>query len=119
MLQSHAVESQNAIVSMPNPRIEAFKKVLAVDPRDDTAWFGLGKAFMSDENWPEAISALEECIHVQPSYSAAFYALAQSLQSNDEIDRCRETCQQGIDVATANGDLMVIKNLEVLQASLT
>ena len=103
---------------MPNPRIEAFKKVLVIDPSDDTAWFGLGKAYMSDENWPEAISALEQCVKVQPNYSAAFYALAQSFQRHNELDRCRETCQRGIDVATANGDLMVIKNLEALKASL-
>jgi hypothetical protein len=28
---------------MPNPRIEPLKKVLAMDPHDDVAWFGLGK----------------------------------------------------------------------------
>ena len=33
--------------SMPNPRIEPLKKVLAIDPNDDVAWFGLGKAYMS------------------------------------------------------------------------
>ena len=104
---------------MPDPKIEQFKKVLKIDPNDETVWFGLGKAYMSDENWAEAISALESCIKVKPTYSAAYYALAQSLQKKNEVGKCRDVCTKGIEVATANGDLMVIKNLEELKASLT
>lgn len=103
---------------MPNPRIEAFQKVLAIDPQDDTAWFGLGKAFMSDENWPEAISAFEHCIQVNPNYSAALFALAQSLQRDNQLDRCKAICRQGIEVATNNRDLMVVKNFESLLETL-
>jgi len=103
---------------MPNPKIEQFKKVLKMDPKDETLWVGLGKAYMGDENWPEAISALESCIEVKPTYSAAYMALAQTLQKAQDFVRCREVCMKGISVATENGDLMVIKSLEELQASL-
>ena len=34
---------------MPNPKIDKFKKVLQLDPNDETLWFGLGKAYMVDE----------------------------------------------------------------------
>jgi len=103
---------------MPDPKIEQFKKVLKIDPNDETLWFGLGKAYMGEENWPEAISALENCIQVKPTYSAAIFALAQSLRNNKEIEKCREVCTKGIEIATTNGDLMVIKNLEELRDSL-
>ncbi len=102
---------------MPDPKIEKFKKVLQMDPNDETLWFGLGKACMGDENWAEAIAALERCIEVKPTYSAAILALAQCLQHHNQPDRCREVCARGIDVATANGDLLVIKNLEALRES--
>ena len=36
---------------MPDPKIEQFKKVLKIDPNDETLWFGLGKAYMGEENW--------------------------------------------------------------------
>ena len=36
---------------MRDPKIEKFKKVLKMDPNDETLWFGLGKAYMGDENW--------------------------------------------------------------------
>ena len=103
---------------MANPKIEQFKKILQLDPKDETLWFGLGKAYMGDENWGEAIPALEECIKVRPNYSAAYFALAQALQQQEQHEQCRSICDDGITVATTNGDLLVIKNLEELRKSL-
>ena len=103
---------------MANPRIEPLKKVLAIDPNDEVAWFGLGKAYMDDGSFAEAADALESCIRVKPTYSAAYYALAQSLKNLSRLDRCREVTNQGIAVSTKNGDAMVTKNLELLKQSL-
>ena len=103
---------------MPNPRIEPLKKILAIDPNDDVAWFGLGKAYMDDGNFEEAAKALRQCITVKPAYSAAYYALAQSLKTLSRLDECRTVCAMGIDVSTKNGDAMVTKNLEALKSSL-
>lgn len=103
---------------MANPRIEPLKKVLAIDPNDEVAWFGLGKAYMEDSNFDEAVKALEGCIKVKPTYSAAYYALAQSLQKLGRTDQCRQVCDHGIEVSTKNGDAMVTKNLSLLKQSL-
>ncbi|MDH5740821.1 MAG: tetratricopeptide repeat protein [Nitrospira sp.] len=103
---------------MPNPRIEPLKKVLAMDPNDDVAWFGLGKAYMDDGNFEEAAKSLRQCVTVKPTYSAAYLALAQSLQKLSRLDECRTVCATGIDVSTKNGDAMVTKNLEALTLSL-
>jgi tetratricopeptide (TPR) repeat protein len=103
---------------MANPRIEPLKKVLAIDPNDEVAWFGLGKAYLEDENYDEAIPALESCIRVKPTYSAAYYALAQALKMKGRIDDCRRISDKGIEVSSKNGDAMVTKNLELLKQSL-
>ena len=103
---------------MPNPRIEPLKKVLAMDPNDEVAWFGLGKAYMEDGNFEEAAKALQQCIKVKPSYSAAYFALAQSLHKLNRLDECRAVCATGIDVSTKNGDAMVTKNLELLKSTI-
>jgi cytochrome c-type biogenesis protein CcmH/NrfG len=103
---------------MANPKIAQFKKVLQMDPNDETMWFGLGKAYMGDENWPEAVSALERCIDVKPTYSAAYLALAQCLRQTEAHAQCHQVCTDGIQVATGNGDLLVIKQLEELKKSL-
>ena len=103
---------------MSNPKIEQFKKVLQLDPNDETLWFGLGKAYMGDENWEEAIEAWENCLKVRPDYSAAYYALAQSLHKKEDLEKGRRLWSEGLTVATKNGDLLVIKNLEELLHSL-
>jgi tetratricopeptide (TPR) repeat protein len=101
-----------------NPKIEPLKKLLAVDPNDEVAWFGLGKAYQGDGNFEEAARALQRCIEVKPGYSAAYYALAQSLQHLHRFDECRRVCERGIEVSTTNGDAMVTKNLQALKQSL-
>lgn len=103
---------------MANPKIEPLKKLLAMDPNEDMAWFGLGKAYQGDGNFQDAVSALERCIAVKPTYSAAYFALAESLQKIGQLDRCRQICDQGIEVSTKNGDAMVTKNLQALKHSL-
>ena len=103
---------------MPNPRIEPLKRVLALEPDDDVAWFGLGKAYMDHANFEEAAKALRQCITVKPTYSAAYYALAQSLQKLNRVEECRQVSDQGIEVSTKNGDAMVTKNLEALKSAL-
>jgi len=103
---------------MANPRIEPLKKVLAIDPTDDVAWFGLGKAYQDDGNFVEAAKALRQCVTVKPTYSAAYYALAQSLHKLNQLDECRTVIATGIEVSTKNGDAMVTKNLELLKDSL-
>ena len=103
---------------MQNRRIEPLKKVLEIDPTDEVAWFGLGKAYMEDANFEEAAKALQQCVVVKPTYSAAYYALAQSLHKLGRIDECRAVCATGIDVSTKNGDAMVTKNCEMLKSSL-
>ncbi|MBI3356928.1 MAG: tetratricopeptide repeat protein [Nitrospirae bacterium] len=103
---------------MPSTRIEPLKKVLAIDPNDEVAWFGLGKAHMDDGNFEEAATALRQCVTVKPAYSAAYFALAQSLHKLGRLDECRTVCATGIEVSTKNGDAMVTKNLEALKLSL-
>jgi Flp pilus assembly protein TadD len=103
---------------MPNPRIEPLKKVLAIDPKDEVAWFGLGKAYMDDGNFGEAVTALQQCIEVKATYSAAYYALAQCLHKLNRLDECRAVCNTGIQVSTKNGDAMVTKNLEILKSAI-
>lgn len=103
---------------MPNARIEPLKKVLAIDPNDEVAWFGLGKAYMEDASWEEGAHALEQCITVKPSYSAAYLALAQCLRELGRTDECRRWCERGLEVSTQNGDHMVTKNLTALKDGL-
>jgi Flp pilus assembly protein TadD len=73
---------------------------------------------MDDGNFEEAAKALRQCVTVKPTYSAAYFAMAQSLHKLHRLDECRTVCTTGIEVSTKNGDAMVTKNLEALKSSL-
>ncbi len=103
---------------MPNSRIEPLKQILSIDPQDEVAWFGLGKAYMEEGNYEEAAKALARCVDVKPGYSAAYYALAQSLHKLGRSVECRTVCATGIEVSSKNGDAMVTKNLQALQSTI-
>lgn len=93
-------------------KIGQLQTLLDHDPNDEVALFGLGKAYLKVKNYEEAIKALERCIQVKPDYSAAYQALTVALYKAGHIDRSRQIGRKGIDVANANGDLMVSKQLQ-------
>lgn len=103
---------------MANPRIEPLKKVLAMDPTDEVAWFGLGKAYQEDGNHQEAVAALERCLAVKPDYSAAYLALAESLRYLGQVEHCRKICDRGIEISATRGEAMVTKQLQALKQRL-
>ena len=110
LLSSHRVGGKHA-----ESTNRTAQESLAIDPNDEVAWFGLGKAYMEDGNFEEAAKALQQCITVKPTYSAAYYAWLNHCTSWDRIDECRTVCATGIEVSTKNGDAMVTKNLEALK----
>jgi uncharacterized protein HemY len=103
---------------MANPRIEALKKLLTIDPNDDVAYFGLGKSLMEEGQYAEAAGYLEQCVTVKPSYSAAYLALVESLVKVGHIDRAKAFLEQGHAVSVKNGDMQVTKKLEAIRQTL-
>jgi tetratricopeptide (TPR) repeat protein len=103
---------------MPNPRIEALKKLLQIDPNDEVAYFGLGKALIDEGQYAEAAGYLEKCVTVKPSYSAAYLALVEALLKVGENDRARRFLEQGYTVSEKNGDMQVTKKLEAIRQTL-
>jgi len=71
-----------------------------------------GGSYLKLKNYEEAITALERCIQVKPDYSAAYQALTVALYKGGHIDRSNQIGRRGIEVSTANGDVMVTKQLE-------
>jgi tetratricopeptide (TPR) repeat protein len=104
---------------MANPRVEALKKLLQIDPNDDVAYFGLGKALMDEGQYAEAAGYLEKCVTVKPSYSAAYLALVESLIKVGDMDRAKEFLEQGHAVSLKNGDMQVTKKLEAIRQTLS
>ena len=103
---------------MANPRIDALKKLLQIDPNDEVAYFGLGKALMDESQYADAVDYLQKCVTVKPTYSAAYLALVESLLKIDQKERAKEVLEQGHAVSLKNGDMQVTKKLEAIRQTL-
>lgn len=97
-------------------KMAMFKEVLAFDPEDTLAGYGLGRIYAELQQWPEAIACFEKVLSVDPQHSVTYVALAQALKSMGQLEKARNIIDTGISVASKRGDLMPLGDLQSLQA---
>jgi len=94
-------------------RIAEFKEVAELMPDDPVVRFGLAGVYL-DAGQPEnAADEYREAIRLKPDYSAAHRGLGRALERAGRIGEARAAYQQGLEVATRNGDLQTVKEIEV------
>jgi len=86
-------------------REEMFRQVLAIDPDDALANFGLGQLMVEAGDHGEAVPVLERSIAADRDHSAAYLALGRALEGLGEADRARQVYSAGVGVAARRGDL--------------
>lgn len=67
----------------------AFREAVAIDPRLDRAWYGLGLQLIHLRRFDEAIEALERNTKLQPMSPYGWYQLARVHVDLDEPDKAR------------------------------
>ena len=94
-------------------RIAEFKEVAEEMPDDPVVRFGLAGAYL-DAGQPEnAVEEYRETIRLKPDYSAAPRGLGRALERAGRIPEAIAAYQQGLEVATRNGDLQTVKEIDV------
>lgn len=73
----------------------------------------LANALVAAGRTNEAILHLERALGQDPDYSAAWKLLGKVLLAAGEVRRALETCERGVIVARAKGDLQAAKEMEV------
>jgi folate-binding protein YgfZ len=89
-----------------------FEKVLAFDPDDGIANFGLGQALLTLGEVEAAIDALTRAVTVEPNNAVAYAALGRALERAERRDDAVATYQRGLVVASKRGDLMPLREME-------
>ena len=114
-ISSDAIAEQNEKLKAERLRkMNIFKQVLDMDADDEIAHFGLGKIYVDTKEFSMALPHLELLLKNNPIYSAAYPLLGKAYFELEKMDECKNLIETGIKITKDKGDLMPMKQLEIL-----
>jgi Tfp pilus assembly protein PilF len=88
---------------MPD-RTETLKAMLAEDPANSFARYGLAIEFMKAGSLETAVAEFRSLIERDPAYAAAYFHGGQTLERMGRVEEAKEMYERGIEVTTRSGD---------------
>ena len=93
-------------------RIERYKKVIELDPKDVLGYFSLGSAYLDASRLEDAREAFEKAVQVDPKHSPSFFSLGLALESLGRKPEAVDIYERGIKVADQKGDIIPLRKME-------
>lgn len=84
--------------------MEILKNMLAQNPRDSFARYGLAMEFANSGDLQQAIIEYRTLLEHNPDYAAAYFHGGQALEKLGRVDDARDMYQKGIDTTVRTGD---------------
>ena len=97
---------------MSSPRLEALRSMLAADPANAFARYGLAMEHVNTGAHEDALVEFGALLAVKPEYVAAYFHGGQTLEKLGRIDEARDMYRRGIEVASRIGDNHTRSELE-------
>ncbi len=85
-------------------RLEVLKTMLAQNPNDSFARYGLAMEYGNTGQLEQAMEEYRALLAANPNYSAAYYHGGQTLEKLGRREDARALYRQGIEATTRNGD---------------
>jgi Tfp pilus assembly protein PilF len=85
-------------------RIEALQAMLALDPKNMLALYGVAMEYKNRGDLERAAKSFENVIEANPTYAAAYFHGGQTYEQLGQIEQARETYEKGIAVTSRTGD---------------
>lgn len=82
---------------LDNPRLDTLKRLLAENPGNTFARYGLAMERIKAGDLGGAVAEFEAVLSTDPNYSAAYYHGGQTLEKLGRLDQARELYRRGID----------------------
>lgn len=89
---------------MMNERLELLRKILAQDPKNTLARYGLAMEYGKSGCLEDAVTEYRELIAHNPDYAYAYFQGGQALERLGRIEEARAMYQQGVEAASRIGD---------------
>jgi len=90
---------------MTNERLEVLKSIVASNPHDSFARYGLAMEYRKSGRLGDAIGEFRALLASNPEYAAAYFHGGLTLEQLGRLEEARELYRQGIEATTRIGDL--------------
>jgi Tfp pilus assembly protein PilF len=97
---------------MTNNRLDILRGMVASNPQDSFARYGLAMEYMKSGSLAEAVEEFSSLLATNPKYPAAYFHGGQALEKLGKLDEARMLYQKGIEVTGAMGDLHTRSELQ-------
>lgn len=99
-------------------KIDRFRAIVEADPEDTLSNFVLGNAYVDAREYLRAEECFRRVLEIDPQHTVAHLALGKALVRLAKIRAAIEVFEAGVEVATAQGDLMPGKQMSMQLARL-
>ena len=113
------MEDEDAKMAKAFEKIERYKKVVQMDPKDILGYFSLGSALHEAKRFQEAVDILAQGLLVNPKHSPSYLTLGLSYEALGDAFRAKMTYQSGIPIANERGDIIPLRKMESRLRSLS
>jgi tetratricopeptide (TPR) repeat protein len=91
-------------MQLPMDRLQMLKDLLAQDPNNQLARYGLGMEYSGQGDVDSAVSEFKKLIAVNPDYANAYFMASQALAKAERADEAKQLLRQGITAAARTGN---------------
>ena len=103
---------------MATNRLEILKQMLAQDPNNSFARYGLAMEYANTGELEEAVAEFDALLQQDANYAAAYFHAGQALEKLGRVENARTVYEKGIEVTTRKGDAHARAEIEAALQSL-
>lgn len=93
------------------PSIDQLLKVLATEPNDPFALYGLAQAYAKAGRTAEAVEHYDRCLAADPTYCYAYYHKARALEDAGRVPEAVAVLREGLAAAKRTGDAHAVSEI--------
>jgi uncharacterized protein HemY len=97
---------------MSSERETLFLKLVAEYPDSPMGHFSLGRLFLDEKRWAEAVPALQEAVRLDPAYAAAHVALGDALAGLGQKEGAKAAWERALLTPHGQRDVSLQSDLE-------
>jgi thioredoxin-like negative regulator of GroEL len=93
-------------------KIASLKEILALDPKNSFARYGIAMELAGRGETTAAIAEFDTLLAADPEYTAAYFMAAQTLSGVGRTEEAIERLKSGIDCASRSGNTHALSEMQ-------